>query len=147
MSIAAARLSRWGLLAACLTILVVAGFLGYRWVRDRSERQEALGLAEQGRFDAAEPRLRAIAERRPDDGEVLRALALGYVRIGRDADAEEFLDRWCQAAPQGAEPFQQRVDWLAKKQRMAQALEDVRHVLQLTPGDQAMHRKLATLLR
>ncbi len=146
MSLPAARACRWGLLGTCVLVLPLAGFFGFRWVRDRSERQEALGLAEQGRFDAAEPQLRHIAERRPDDLAILRALALGYLRIGRDAEAEASLDRWCQAAPGSVEAYQQRLDWFVKKQRMAQALQDAQHVVQLEPGDQAIHRKLATLL-
>jgi predicted Zn-dependent protease len=141
-----ARVPRWGLVLGLLAALALAGYVGFRWVRDRSERQEALGLAEQGRFDAAEPRLQTLAEHRPEDVEIVRALALGYLRTGRDAQAETFLDRWCQAASGSVEPYQQRLDWLVKQQRMPQALDDARHVLQLNPGDQAMRRKLATLL-
>src|SRR5262245_48113278 len=99
-AVAAARPpgSRWrrrGAAAVVLGLLALGGSFSWRWHEGRTERRHALEVAETSRFDAAEPLLRHVHERHPDDVEVGRALALGYLDARQFAEAEPLLDRWC----------------------------------------------------
>src|SRR5437773_11503681 len=76
---------------------VLAAIASQSWDVDKAQ---GLELAAKGRFGEAEPRLQHALGRRPQDVEVIRTLALGYLGVGRNADAEPLLSRWCELRPQ-----------------------------------------------
>jgi predicted Zn-dependent protease len=140
---------RWllfgGLVAAVLA-LGAAACLGWLRQEARRTRQQALHLAQQGRFDDAEPRLRAALQRDANDVEVLKALALGLLGSERLDEAERPLTHWCQLRPANAQPYQLRMHLRhrtasqgkteAEQQRLEElALADGRHTLELDPDD------------
>src|SRR5437879_5494323 len=77
-----------------LVVLTAAGVLAaiasQSWDVDKTQ---GLELAAKGKFGEAEPRLQHALARRPQDVEVIRTLALGYLGVGRNADAEPLLSR------------------------------------------------------
>src|SRR4051812_37108094 len=100
------RLLGWGLL---LTILV-AGTVGARWQWYVHRRTAALSQAAEGDFDGAEAQLKEIATRSPDDVAVTAALAKGCLAAGAEDRAEQYLNRWCELAPDDAEPRSKRLN-------------------------------------
>ena len=143
-----ARPRRWrgATLLAALALLVLGAFFGWRGLRDQAERRQALELADRGHFDVAEPLLLHAQERHPADVAVVRALALGYFSANQRAEAQTFLDRWCDLQPQEKEPYKQRLDFWMRQQRLAEALADAERVLQLDPHDAEVHRLKARVL-
>jgi predicted Zn-dependent protease len=142
----APRSLRWGALAVALGLVALGGYFGLRWLQDRADRREALELAGTNHFDAAEPVLRRVQEQHPEDVEVVRALALGYLDARQFAEAETFLGRWCELRPGETEPYQRRLELWSKQQKLAQALADVGHILQIDPDNSAMRLQAAQLL-
>jgi Flp pilus assembly protein TadD len=69
-----------------------------------SDRDRGLEAARSGDFDAAEPLLRRARDRRPDDVDVVRALATGYDRANRTAEAADELAHWTQLRPDDPQP-------------------------------------------
>src|SRR5262245_24429678 len=141
--------SRWRYARPVVLGLVVVAMAGaglYLWrqTRLREERIRALELARTGAFDQAEPLLRQALEAQPDDTEVVRALALGY--LARDPSrAEELLDRWARLEPSRPAPFRHRRDYHSKRQTYEQALNDAERVLELDPDDSDALKVLGTL--
>src|ERR1700679_1474991 len=90
----ASRLILWGIAAALLGSLALgAAWYWLRW-QERAEYQAALQAADQDHFLEAEPLLRRVNERHPEDLVIVRALGLGYLAAHRFADQELFLNRW-----------------------------------------------------
>src|SRR5438132_77658 len=81
------HLRRWVATGVALVGLLIGGGIGWKWFQAHSERREALALAEERRFDLAEPMLRQLHERNPRDVDILAALAVGSLRERRYAEA------------------------------------------------------------
>ena len=118
----------------------------------RRAGQEAVRLAQQGRFRDAEPKLRVALEHDPDNIELLRTLALGLLGTEKLAEADLVLTRWCQVRPEQAEPYRLRMDLrhqsaqqvkpVAEQQRLKElALADGRRVIELDPDDDSTAQK------
>jgi predicted Zn-dependent protease len=138
---------RWRIVvAALLAALGLSAFLGWRWDRDRAERQEALRAAEHGRFGEAEPLLLRVAQRHLDDAEVAKRLALGYVGANRLAEAEPYFARWCEARPEDLEPYKQRIGLWLRWSRLRNAADDARYVLEHEPDNQQLRQQRARWL-
>ncbi|HET6574967.1 MAG TPA: tetratricopeptide repeat protein [Fimbriiglobus sp.] len=140
-------------------VVLALGAVAWRgWERSEAERagQEAVRLAEQGRFLDAEPKLRLALEYDPDNAELLKPLAVGLLRSDDPAEAEPVLTHWCQVRPEQVEPYRLRMDLrhrsaqrakpVAEQQRLKElALEDGRRALELEPDDDATARKVVWL--
>src|SRR5438093_2546224 len=96
---------RWLVILVCLAVVGLGGFLGWQWLRNQSERREALRVATQGDFSRSEPLLLRVAQRHPKDAAVAKELALGYLQANRLAEAEPYFQRWCEAYPNDPEPY------------------------------------------
>src|SRR5262249_6827640 len=118
----------------------------WRWDRDRAQRQEALQVAEHGRFSEAEPLLVQVAQRHPDDAEVAKRLALGYVGANRLTEAEPYFARWSAARPGDLEPYKQRIGLWLRWNRLRDAAEDGRYVLEHEPDNQQLRQQRARWL-
>jgi predicted Zn-dependent protease len=140
------RWIRWSALAAIASVLALGAFFGWRWNEDRTERFEALRLAGSYNFDTAQLLLRRLHERHPQDVEIIRALAVGYLDARQLAEAQTFLDRWCALQPQEAQPYRRRLDLWMKQQKVTAAIADAEHILQLEPDDFEVRQLLAQLL-
>jgi tetratricopeptide (TPR) repeat protein len=125
--------------------------------RAEAERAEALRAAQQGHFREAEPILRLARERNPDDLDVVKALALGYLGTEQLAPAEAELSRWCLLRPDDAPPFKQRMDVRHRRAQAAQAaadqqrlmqeaLADGRRALEIDPEDGAVAQEVVWLM-
>jgi predicted Zn-dependent protease len=154
----AARHKRVWLLGGAF--LLVAAVSALVWFESRRAQkragQQAIRLAQTGRFSDAEPKLRAALEHDPDNGELLRALALGLLAAQRLDDAEEVLGRWCEAQPREAGPYRFRMDLRHGKAQLLKAgddqqrlqrlaLDDGRQVLELDPTDESTAQKVIWL--
>lgn len=148
-------LPRGGLLVVVLA-LSTAAWLGWRRLEMRRAAQEAVRLAEQGRFSDAEPKLRAALEHDPDNSELLRTLALGLLGTEKLDEADPVLTRWCEARPEEARPYRLRMDLRhqsaqqvkpgAAQQRLKElALADGQRVIELDPDDDSTARKVVWL--
>jgi tetratricopeptide (TPR) repeat protein len=145
-----------GSVFAVALALSTAGWLGWqRWEMHRAG-QEAVHLAQQGRFSDAEPKLRLALEHDPDNSELLRTLALGLLSTAKWAEADLVLTQWCQVLPEQAEPYRlrmelrhqraQQVKTGAAQQRLKElALADGRRVIELAPDDDATAQKVVWL--
>jgi tetratricopeptide (TPR) repeat protein len=129
------RWRRWTVPVAVLGLLALTAGAGWHWFQDRVERSEALQLAGQRRFDAAEPLLLHSHGRHPRNVEIVRALALGYFDTRRYPEAETFLKQWCELRPEDAEPYRRRLDLWNRQQNVTAALADTEQILRLDPGD------------
>lgn len=140
---------RWivGCLAAGIAgAAVVGGTLKVRAVRAENDRQAGLKLAQQGRLQAAAPLLRAALARDPHDVPALKALRLGAVVAKNTRDEEDYLLRWCAAAPNDAEPLVLLMVLHQQLGRLETAIEDGRRALELTPEDDRLRSNVAEQL-
>jgi predicted Zn-dependent protease len=141
------RLRVWGAAAAALlALLALVGSFGWWYLHREGERRAALELAGQKRFNEARPLLLGLYERDPEDLAVVRALALGSRDAGELAEAEKFLDRWCQLRPDAPEPFQERFEFRLKQQQLTQAVADAEAVLRFKPADYSLRKEVVRLL-
>lgn len=139
--------SRWQVaLAVVAAVVALAAFLGWRIHRDQSEHDGGLRLARQGHTQAAEPLLLSAYERNRQDADVVRALALGYLKDRRVAEAEVFVDRWCELLPDSVEPYRARLDLAMSQQKGAQAIAAAEQILRLQPNDSKTRQLTAQLL-
>ena len=138
----APRWGRWLVFLACLALVGLAGFLGWQWLQDQAEQREALRITESGDFSRSEPLLLRMAQRHPKDAAVAKELALGYFRANRLAEAEPYFEHWCEANPGDPEPYLQRYTMWVKWNRLRNAVEDARRVLQLQPDNRKLHQQL-----
>jgi tetratricopeptide (TPR) repeat protein len=122
---------------------LLVGVVAWAVLSHNGDRAQALLLAERGDFAAAEPLLQAAWKSDPNDLEVVRALALGYRKADRPADAEPALTAWCSLRPDDPEPFRQRFAVRTRLGRKEQALEDGERLLELGPGSPDLARQVA----
>jgi tetratricopeptide (TPR) repeat protein len=99
---------------------------------DEGRREYAL-LEVQEDFGRAEPNLRRLLQDRPDDLEVLQALARGYALAGRWLDAERMYTHWLQQEPGRAEALLERGQVFLQEGRTDRAASDFRDILAQTP--------------
>jgi tetratricopeptide (TPR) repeat protein len=99
---------------------------------DAGRREYALLEVDED-FRRAEPNLRRFLEDRPDDVEVLRALARGYARAGRWLDAERTYTQWLDHDPASVEALLERGQVLVQEGRADQAAADFRTILGQAP--------------
>jgi predicted Zn-dependent protease len=136
----------------CVAVLAVAGalalaMLSWRWSAERRQRLRGLELAAAGDFAAAEPFLRRVYERDPEDAEVLHALALSLRPLGKPlSEAEPILTRWCELMPERPEPLRLRLDLWLRLSNHERALRDARRLLRLEPDDRSLPGTVVALL-
>jgi predicted Zn-dependent protease len=135
----ARRPRRWVLVVVLLGA-ASAGTAGWLATRDHG-RAGALRDARAGRFTEAEPVLRDALARRPDDVDVLDALARGYLAADRPLDAEPCLSELLHLQPNNAEYVRLRWNLYRKLKRWEPAYADVRRLLELDPADEDVRRK------
>jgi predicted Zn-dependent protease len=135
---------------ALLTALAIAAcLLAGPAVRHSMARNRALETAKQGHFLQARADLEHVYERDPNDADVARALARGWIAadtLEATIQAQPYIDRWCTLRPDDPEPFRKRMEMWLKLERRAQAIPDGQHVLELVPDDDATRRRLVDLL-
>jgi tetratricopeptide (TPR) repeat protein len=151
--------SRLGLLL--LLAVLAAGVAAVPFLLSRhradAERAEALRAAQQGHFREAESILRRVVDRNPQDLDVVKALALGYLGDGQMVEAESELSRWCLLRPDDAQPFKQRMDVRHRQVRgaptgadqqrlMQEALSDGRRALEIDPEDGPVAQEVVWLM-
>jgi tetratricopeptide (TPR) repeat protein len=84
-------------------------------------------------FPVAEKVLREIAEERPTDREILKALARGYAEHGRWSDAEQFYSRCLELEPDPIPCLQDRGRVRMEQGHYRQAADDFREIVGLSP--------------
>jgi tetratricopeptide (TPR) repeat protein len=142
----ASRFRRAAAVGALVVVLAVAGTLGWRWYQDRAERQTAFQRISRQQFDAAIPLLEHQRARHPDDVEVVRALALGYLDARQFPEAETALNGWCALRPHDGEPLRHRLHLWTQQQNLTQSVADAESILRIDPNDQATRQQLARWL-
>jgi predicted Zn-dependent protease len=117
-------------------VLAVGAGVAASWgtIRTTWARTEGLEAAQAGDFARAEPILRGVLDRRPDDPEVIEALARGYAKTGA-ARGEPVLSRWVALQPGQTEPLRTRMDYYRKAKQREEAFADGRELLKLRPSD------------
>jgi predicted Zn-dependent protease len=138
--------SRWWIAAALIVLAVPASIFAVHAYQVRAERREAFRQLERDGFSGAEPFLLSFYERHPQDVEIVRTLALGYIDARSLAGTERFLNRWCELETHNPEPYRQRFQFLNMQQKVPGCIQDLEHILELTPGDVETRRTLAQLL-
>ena len=143
----ALRFVPWVVGAAVIALPTVIAVWGWpSWPGQDTDHQAALAAIEHDEFADAEPLLRRVAERHPNDVAIAKALGLGYLVARRFDEADPFLTRWVQLKPKDAEPLQRRIESCLQQQKTSQAILDVQTILQLQPSDKLGRRILAQLL-
>ncbi len=131
----ASRLILWGIAAVLVVSLALGGAWGWLWWQDRAEHRAAQAAADHAAFAEAEPLLRRVYERHPEDLVIVRALGLGYLAAHRFDDAELFLNRWCEMRPREMEPLLRRIDLWKLWQKSSKAVEDAQNALRIQPNE------------
>jgi predicted Zn-dependent protease len=130
-------------------VVLLAGGLGLAWswlvLQHHFERQQSLTLAREGDFRKGVPGLEHARDRNPQDLEVTRALAQGYLDQEEWAQAVPYLTAWCGLEPDSPEPRRLRLRALTKIGRDQDALADARWLLGRDPGNPAARRQVAAL--
>lgn len=97
------RSALWKRALPVLAVVAAIG-IGWRsWSGDR-DRQRGLEAARAGDFTTAEPLLWRAREARPDDLDLIRALAAGYDRADRGDEAAAQYAHWSELRPDDPEP-------------------------------------------
>jgi predicted Zn-dependent protease len=136
------------LLLACAAISLAAagGYFAWQWVQLQMARQEAFHLVNQGQLAEAEPLLQRLLSARPEDVEVVRALARSRMVTRQLEEAEAYLNRWIELRPNDTSALNHRITiWLETK-RLPLAIADARRVLELEPDQADVRRLLAQWL-
>jgi predicted Zn-dependent protease len=137
----------WLGIAATFAGLAASGAFRGLFSWEEPELRAALTAVEQDQFFGnAEPLLRRVYDRHPDNVRIVRALGLGYLEAHRFDEAEEFLNRWCALRPREAEPFRRRIELWMPQLKTSRAVADVQTVLQIQPDDLRGRQILAQLL-
>jgi predicted Zn-dependent protease len=131
---------------AVLAVMALGVLFGSQYFQDQADCKKALQLAEQHKFAEAQPLLLRLQERYPNKVEVVRALALGYLRTEQWDKAEKFLNRWCELQPQEIEAYKQRHGLWINQHEVALAIRDLQHILRLNPHDYSARRSLVSFL-
>lgn len=139
------RRTRRLLVGVCVAGMAAAVVLFFT-VSDRNpvERDAAIQLARDGRFEEAEPQLRKWIERNPSDVEVAEALARGSSKAGSD-HTEGDLNRWASLQPDHSEPLQARLDFYRKQKDYERAYQDAKALLDRSPRDANLRRTVMSL--
>jgi predicted Zn-dependent protease len=133
------RRGRWVVLGG--VALGLAGLLAaWLWTGD-AERAVAVQDCRGGQFARAEPALKAVLARHPDDAEVLDCLARGYLAAGRPLDAEPYLSDLVRLHPDSAEYLRLRWNMYRELKRWEPAYADARRLVELQPDDEDLRRK------
>jgi tetratricopeptide (TPR) repeat protein len=141
---ATGRLRRAVLVLGGIGVLLLSALVAlWVWRWEPPDRQNGLVLFKAGRFNDAEPFLRQTLERKPDDVTVIQALAVGNLMVGKQDEAETYLDRWCRLQPDDPEPFRYRLQLLLSMRRIPEALPDGQHLLELEPNNADVHSQMA----
>ncbi len=112
-----------------------------------TEARRELALVEAGaHFRAVENALWAAHRERPDDPEVLQALAEGYLRGRRWARAEDAFTRWLEVEPERVETQMGRGRAREENRRFEKAADDYRAVLRRSPEHYGARLHLAQCL-
>jgi predicted Zn-dependent protease len=127
--------------------LVAAGWFAWQSVRAGAERRRALDDVRANRYAEAEPVLRRLHERDPDDVTVVMALVESTIKGQKlVAEVEPLVTRWCELDPGNAEPWKLRLDVWLRLKRHDRALQDGQRVLELEPNNEGVRRTVARLL-
>jgi tetratricopeptide (TPR) repeat protein len=141
---------RWVVLvfAGTVAAAVIAGVGWEIWAYAKaSQRREALELFRRGHYAQAEPGLQKALESDAQDVDLVRALALTELALGRSPEAGDFLDRWCSLQPERVEPFLRRMEYRERGQNRDLAIGDGRRILQLQPKNNLeMRRRVAGMM-
>jgi predicted Zn-dependent protease len=141
------RRSRSLVAGLVVVALAATGYAGWRWNHHRAERAEALELAAQKKYAEAEPRLKTLSARDPDDAEVVIALArLMVARGAHVVDAEPYWSRWCELRPDEPEAFHGRLDLWLRLKDYPRALADADRLASLEPANDDVALTRARLL-
>lgn len=128
---------RW--LVPVLFLALGTGLLtvGYRSWQRSTHRRAVLDRARNQSRSEAIPPLQVLLTDDPDDVEVLKAIVDLQLRSGElNTLVEPHLDRLCQLVPSDPEPFRIRARMRTQFSRYEEALDDLRHVVELLPADQ-----------
>lgn len=133
-----------------LALFVVGGVAlgGWAW-RSSSlarNRAEGLRLAGAGRFADAEPHLVRAVEHFPEDIDIVKALALGYVQARREAEAEAYLLRWRDLQPRIPQPHHLLLDLLQPRGRNGPSLAAAERLLEVEPDNDDVQRRYIRML-
>lgn len=132
---------------AIILVLLLAGAAAGTWlVMGRGpDRRQVLEMVQQGRWKEAEPLLRRLVEKRPEDREVLRSLCEATARLGKVENLGPLLEQWRRLDPTDAEPLRiGMVHYRAGKDE-ARELEYARALAALHPDDLDVQRRIAQL--
>jgi predicted Zn-dependent protease len=143
----AKRHSRLIAVGLAAVVLAVVGVCIWRWNERQADRARVLELVAQKKYAEAEPELRRLHERDPEDVDVIVALTRTHIaRGGRVTDLEPFLNRWCELRPHDPAPFHARLDMWLRLFVVDRALEDANRLAELEPGNDDVARTRARLL-
>jgi tetratricopeptide (TPR) repeat protein len=135
---------QWAIIIACLIGFTV---VGWTLLSEDREKARALQLLRQGHFKEAEPLLKQVLERSPDDVQALQAMALGLHQSGaHPAEVETYVSRWCELEPTQVEPYLLSMHVNRELKRTREAVDDALHVLRLQPDNVEVRKKAASLL-
>src|SRR5262249_15688042 len=150
---------RYRALLALTVLALGAAALGFFWLRFQAQRNrtEGLRIAQLGRFAEAEPLLLRALERKPEDWDVVKALALGYLEANQSPEADSFLGRMGELRPNDAWPVKRRMELRHRRARsaaaatdrqrlLAEALTDGQRALERNPRDEALTQEVVWLL-
>jgi len=123
-------------------VLFVAGVFVWQNSRPDEKRTLALKAAKEGSFAFAEEQLKSALADKPDDVEVIEALARGYLKSEKPHEAETYLTRWVELRPEDPEARRLRYEFYPKARKLSKAYPDGRRLLDLTPTDGRLRRAL-----
>jgi tetratricopeptide (TPR) repeat protein len=137
----AARDSKSSRKSSWKTVLAIVGLAALAiatvaWIaQGDSKRDDALAACRKGDFKQAEPALKEVLSRSPNDVDVLDCLARGYFKLEQYAEAEPHLSKLILLRPNDAEYLRQRMTAYDHLKRREEAYADCRRLLELTPDD------------
>src|SRR5438094_1414911 len=144
LTLAKRRASRILMVSAGL-LLVLGGGIGWLRLQDQLDLQKGLNHFREGRFEDAERVLRRCVARRPNDVEVLKALALSQLALQQWQAAEGSLSRWCRLRPEQPQPFERRMELYLRLGKNEQAARDGLRLLEQNKGDLERCQKVVWL--
>jgi predicted Zn-dependent protease len=128
------------LLVLVVIALGLAGGAVWHWSGDGG-RAAAIQDCRAGEFARAEPVLKSVLVKHPDDVEVLDCLAHGYLAADRLVDAEPHLSTLIRLRPDNADYLRLRWDLYRQQKLWEQAYADARRLIELEPNDEDLRRK------
>ncbi|MBM3980000.1 MAG: tetratricopeptide repeat protein [Planctomycetes bacterium] len=110
--------------------------------RPDAARDDALRAAKEDRFVQAEPGLKAALARKPDDVEVVEALARGHLKGETANAAEPYLVRWVELCPDDREARRFLHEYYRKARKLEHAYSHGKKLLELEPADTRLRNNL-----